>query len=137
MESTVYERKAHDWAEKKYNCKLRKKPWHLYGRKITPDFSSTDNSEYVLGDAKAGKGNDDGTFRQAGYTILKMLVIERDRVQQQCKKFLVFENKEKGMKFRDSMEGALVLIHLLEPDSFEIWYWNGNDDEERLYPLSS
>mgnify|MGYP001334327782 FL=1 len=66
-----------------------------------------------------------------------MLVIERDRVQQQCKKFLVFENKEKGMKFRDSMEGALVLIHLLEPDSFEIWYWNGNDDEERLYPLSS
>ena len=138
MDEVEYERKAHDWAEIKYNCKLIKKTWRVAGgsKKIIPDFSS-DNSECVLGDAKAGSGLDDANLRQAGYSVLKMLVIERDRVQQQCKKFLVFENKEKGMKFRNSMEGALVLIHLLEPDSFEIWYWNGNDDEERLYPLSS
>ena len=135
MESTVYERKAHDWAEKKYNCKLRKKPWHLYGRKIIPDFSSTDNSECVLGDAKAGKASSPATLHQAGYTILKMLVIEK-AMGQQCRKFLVFENKEKAKKFIESMEGALVLLHLCKY-SLEVWYYNGNDDEERLFPPSS
>ena len=136
MDGVEYERKAHDWAEKKYNCKLRKKTWQLHEKKIIPDFSSTDNSECVLGDAKAGSGLDDANLRQAGYSVLKMLVIERDRVQQQCKKFLVFENKEKGKKFIESVEGALVLFHLCK-DSFEVWYYNGNSDEVRLYPLSS
>ena len=141
MQSTVYEEKAHDWAEKKYNCKLRKKTWQIISknnsdrRKIIPDFSSTDNSECVLGDAKAGKASDDATLHQAGYTILKMLVIEKE-MRQQYKKFLVFENKEKGKKFIESVEGALVLFHLCK-DSFEVWYYNGNSDEVRLYPLSS
>ena len=40
MESTEYERKARDWAEKKYNCKLRKKTWQLHEKKIFPDFNS-------------------------------------------------------------------------------------------------
>ena len=33
MQSTVYEEKAHDWAEKKYNCKLRKKNLANYIKK--------------------------------------------------------------------------------------------------------
>ena len=137
MEWKEYELKAHAWAQKKYNCKLTNKPYTLSFdgrvRKITPDFSSADGS--VLGDAKSGSSDDPGELRTIGYTVLKMILIEKS-LKRQCKKFLVFKNKEQAVEFRENMEGGLVLA-LLFKDSFEIWYWNDQtDEEEKLYPMS-
>ena len=134
MEWKKYELKARDWAEKKYNCKFTKQTYTLTfeGKKLSPDFSSADGS--VLGDAKSGSSYDKGEFRTIGYTVLKMMLVEK-ALKRQCKKFLVFKNKEQAVEFRENIEGGLVLA-LLFKDSFEIWYWNDQtDEEEKLYPM--
>ena len=137
MEWKEYEEKARDWAQKKYNCEFTKKTYTLTfdGRKLSPDFSSTDNSK--LGDAKSGSSYDKGEFRTIGYTVLKMMLVEKAlKRKKPCMKFLVFKNKEQAVEFRENMEGGLVLA-LLFKDSFEIWYWNDQtDEEEKLYPMS-
>lgn len=134
MKWKEYELKARDWAQEKYNCKFTKKEYFgSVGRKISPDFSSADDS--VIGDAKSGSSDDVGELRSIGYTVLKMMLIEK-ALHRQCRKFLVFKNKEQAVKFRESMEGGLVLALLFE-DKFEIWYWNDQtDEEEKLYPIS-
>ena len=139
MESEKYEIEARKWVENNFGCKFRKKSAFFLpgGRRIVPDALSTNKSRRVCADTKAGDSTDEGIMLDMMFSIIKLAMIEKARKSTYLK-LLIVEDKRKAQTYLKSMK-FLSLFTVIPKlgNNFEVWYYNGNGGEERLFPSHS